>query len=53
MLREQRGRCRDIKGEPQNISELRKPKATLIFFLWVWFYDGPWQTEAVYQIWSP
>jgi len=21
-------------------------------FLWVWFYDGPWQTEGVHQILS-
>jgi len=21
-------------------------------FLWVWFYDGPWQTPAACQIWS-
>ena len=22
------------------------------FFIWVWFYDGLWQTQAVYQIWN-
>jgi len=42
-------RCRNITGELKNIWELPKPTATLIV-LWVLFYDGPWQTQAVYQI---
>jgi len=40
---------------------LRKPKlhpdilgrlAQGHFLIWAWFSDGPWQTQAAYQIWS-
>jgi len=46
-LRGQRGRCGNIKGEPQIFGSFPSPKRHP-FFLWVWFYDGPWQTQAVY-----
>ena len=48
-LRGQRGRCRNIKGEPQIYGSFPNPKATPIV-LWVWFHGGPWQTQTVYQI---
>jgi len=50
-LRGQRGRCRNNKGEPQIYGSFPS-KRPLPLFLWVWFYGGPWQTQAVYQIWS-
>jgi len=43
---------KNIKGEAQNFGELPLAQGRTHFFLWVWFYDGPWQTQAVYQIWS-
>ena len=50
-LRGQRGRCRNIKGKPQIFGSFPSPRLRPIL-LWVWFYGGPWQTQAVYQIWS-
>ena len=50
-LRGQRGRCRNIKGEPQIFGS--SPNARLRpLFLWVWFYASSWQIQVVYQIWS-
>jgi len=43
-LRGQRGRCRNIKGEPQIFGSFPSPRPRSLF-LWVWFYDGPWQTQ--------
>jgi len=50
-LRGQRGRCRNIKGEPQIFGSFPSQKPRPLF-LWVWFYGGPWQTEVVYRIWN-
>jgi len=49
-LRKQRGCCRNIKGKPQIYGSFPSPMPRPLF-LWVWFYGGPWQTQAVYQIW--
>jgi len=51
-LRGQRGRCRNIKGEPQIYESFPNPRPCSLF-IWVWFYGGPWQTQAVCQNWSP
>jgi len=51
-LRGQRGRWRNIKGEPQIYGRFPTPKPRPLF-CWVWFYGGPWQTQAVCIIWSP
>ena len=48
-LRGQLGRCRNIKGEPQIYGIFPSPRPRPLF-LWAWFYGGPWQTQAVYQI---
>ena len=44
-------RCRNIKGEPLILGSSPSPGPRPLL-LWVWFYDGPWQTKAAYQIWS-
>ena len=51
-LRGQRGRCRNIKGKPQILGNFPSPRSRSLF-LWVWLYGEPWQTQAVYHIWSP
>jgi len=43
--------CVNIEVEPQNLGSSPSPRPRPIF-LRVWFYDGPWQTQAVNQIWS-
>ena len=48
-LRGQRGRCRNIKGEPQRLGSFPSPRPRPLF-LCVWFYGGRWQTQVVYQI---
>jgi len=48
-VRGQRGRCRNITGEPQIFGSFPSPRPRPLF-LWVWFYGGPWQTQVVYQI---
>jgi len=35
--------CRNIIGEPKIFRSSPSPRPPP-FFLWVWFYDGPWQT---------
>jgi len=47
-LRGQRRRCRNIKWEPQIYGSFPSPK-TRPLFLWVRFYGGTWETQAVYQ----
>jgi len=42
-LRGQRGRCRNIKGEPQIFLSFLSPRPRPLF-LWVWFYGGSWET---------
>jgi len=49
ILRGQRGRCRNIKAEPQIHGSFDKPRPCPVV-LWVWFYGGRWQTQAVYRI---
>ena len=46
-LRGQRGRCRNIKEEPQILWSFPSPRPRP-HFLWVWFYGGSWQTQVVY-----
>ena len=41
--------CGNIEGNPKFLGSSPSPWLRLLF-LWVWFYDGPWQTEAAYQI---
>ena len=48
-LRGQRGRCRNIKGEPQMYGIFPNPRQRPLS-LCVWFYGGRWQAQAVYQI---
>ena len=42
-------RYRYIKGGPHNFGELPIPGPRPLF-IWVKFYDEPWQTQAAYQI---
>ena len=44
-LRGQRGRCRNIKAGPQIYESFPNPRPCALV-LWVWFYGGPWQTQA-------
>jgi len=44
-LKGQRGRCRNIKGEPQIFGSFPSPRLRPLF-LWVWFYGGSWQTQV-------
>jgi len=48
-LKRQLGRCINIKGEPQIYGSFPNPRPNPLL-LWVWFYGGPWQTKAVYDI---
>jgi len=40
-----------LKGNPKILWSFPSPGPRPLFF-WVWFYDGPWRTQAEYQIWS-
>ena len=46
-LRGQRGRCKNIKGNPKSTGVLPNTRLRPLF-RWLWFYGGPWQTQAVY-----
>ena len=37
--------CKNIMGNPK----FPLAQSHTDFFLCVWFYDGPWQTQAVYS----
>ena len=43
-------RCRNIKGGRPILGSSPSPGQRRPLFFWVWFYDGPWQTQAEYQI---
>jgi len=44
-------RWRNIIGNPKILGSSLAQGHTH-FFLWVWFYDRPWQTQGMDQIWS-
>jgi len=43
-------RCKNIKWEPTKFWEVSVVQDHVHFFFGVGFYDGPWQTQAVYKI---